>query len=82
MEGPRGGDATANAQRNQWRAGIGGVANASSFAATVNSYLAQAESIATGSSGQAQATAQTNFSSVNSVQTSATGQAGGAARIY
>jgi hypothetical protein len=39
--------------------------------------MATAQSTATGSSGQAQATAQTNFGSVNSVQTSAMSQVGG-----
>jgi hypothetical protein len=58
---------------------ITGIANASSFAATINGYIAQAQSTATGSSGQAQATAQTNFGSVNSIQTIATSQIGGGA---
>jgi hypothetical protein len=58
---------------------VAGTATASSFAATINSYLATSQSTASGSSGQAQATAQTNFGSVNSVQTAATSQVGGAA---
>src|SRR5258706_2981785 len=57
--------------------GIAGVANASSFAATINGYMATANSIAGGSRGQAQATAQTTFGNVNSVQTVATSQVGG-----
>jgi hypothetical protein len=57
--------------------GIAGVANAASFASTINGYLATAQSTATGSSGQAQASAQTTFASVNSVQAVATGQVGG-----
>jgi hypothetical protein len=56
-----------------------GSANATSFANTINGYMATAQSTATGSSGQALATAQTNFSSVNSIQTTATSQVGGTA---
>jgi hypothetical protein len=56
-----------------------GAASASSFAATINGFMATAQSTATGSSGQAQATAQTNFSGLNSVQTTATSQVGGTA---
>jgi hypothetical protein len=57
--------------------GITGVANASSFASTINAYLAQAQSTATGSSGSAVATAQTNFANSNTVQTSSAGHVGG-----
>jgi hypothetical protein len=56
-----------------------GIANASSFASTISGFIATAQSTASGSSGQAQANAQTNFSSVNSVQAGATSQVGGAA---
>jgi hypothetical protein len=58
-------------------AGAAGAANATSFAATINGYMAMAQSTAAGPSGQAQATAQTNFGIVNSVQTVATSQVGG-----
>jgi len=43
--------------------------------------MAVAQSTAAGSSGQAQATAQTNFSSVNSVQAMASSQVGGTAPV-
>jgi hypothetical protein len=59
--------------------GIAGAANANSFATTISGYMAIAQSTAAGSSGQAQATAQTSFSSVNSVQAIATSQVGGTA---
>ena len=52
--------------------GIAGAANATSLAATINGAAAQAQSTAVGSSGQAQSTAQTNFSRVTLVQTTAT----------
>jgi hypothetical protein len=54
-----------------------GTGNATSFAATVNGYIATAQSVAAGSSGQAQATAQTNFFAVNTVQTGTMSQVGG-----
>jgi hypothetical protein len=55
----------------------GGAANANSFAATINGNAAQAKSTATGqglqlATGQAQATAQTNFGNFQSVQTTST----------
>jgi hypothetical protein len=56
--------------------GIAGAANANSFATTINANLAQAQSTAAGSSGQAEATAQTNIANL-SVQFIATSQVGG-----
>jgi hypothetical protein len=55
-----------------------GTASATSNAATVGGALAQAQSTALGSSGQAQSTAKTSFASV-SVQSSAVAPTGGAA---
>jgi hypothetical protein len=54
-----------------------GGANATSFASTINDNTALAQSNAKGSSGQAQATAQTRYSNSNSVQASATTPVGG-----
>jgi hypothetical protein len=51
---------------------IAGAANANSFATTINGNTAQTWSSAIGSSGQAQATAQTNFGNFTSVQTTST----------
>jgi hypothetical protein len=80
-----GGNANATATATGGNGGTGapgfvgntGAANANSFAMTINGNLAQAQSNAAGSSGQAQATAQTNFGSLSSVQTVATNQVGG-----
>src|SRR5262249_29661951 len=70
---------------------VSGVANAISFATTMNGNIAQAQSTAgvapanqvgvpsVASSGQAQATAQTNFVNTSAFQTSATSQLGGTA---
>jgi hypothetical protein len=55
-----------------------GAANANSFATTINGNTAQALSSAVGSSGQAQATAQTNFGSFQSVQAKSTSPVSGA----
>jgi hypothetical protein len=52
--------------------GTAGAANANSFATTINGNAAQAKSTAVGLSGQAQATAQTNFGSFGSVQSTST----------
>jgi hypothetical protein len=71
----RGGNAGAN-RFDPGLLGKAGVANASSSATTVNGSTAVALSTASGSGGQAQATAQTNFI-VSSVQGSATSQVGG-----
>jgi hypothetical protein len=62
---------TANASASATGGNIGGVsgpANANSFAMTINGNAAKARSDALGSSGQAQATAQTNFGNFQSVQ--------------
>src|SRR6185437_3152699 len=45
----------------------------------INGSLAQALSTASGSSGQAEATAKTNFGILNSIQATATSQVGGSA---
>src|SRR5262249_6273047 len=49
-----------------------GAATANSSATTINGNAAQAKSVATGTSGQAQATAQTNFGNFNSVLSTST----------
>jgi lipoprotein signal peptidase len=66
-----GGTATASATATN---GFRGLANATSFAATINGNAAQAQSTATTvvGGGQAQATAQTNFGNFTSVQSTST----------
>jgi hypothetical protein len=59
--------------------GSAGAANSSSFASTINGSTATAQSIASGSTGQAQATAQTQFSNSNSFITTATSPVAGTA---
>ena len=68
---------TANATATATGEGVGAFwnfagVNANSSATTINGNAAQAKSFATGSSGQAQATAQTNFGNFTSVQTTST----------
>jgi hypothetical protein len=80
-----GGAANATATSTGGNAGTSGVptaagaANATSFATTINGNMAQALSTALGSSGQAQATAQTNFGGLSSVQSIATSPVSGTA---
>jgi hypothetical protein len=57
--------------------GPAGAANANSFATTINGNTAQALSSAVGASGQAHATAQTNFGNFQSVQATSTSPVSG-----
>jgi hypothetical protein len=72
-------NATATATGGNAFSGVAGAANANSSATTINGNAAQANSAAAGSSGQAQATAQTNFGNFQSVQSTSTSPAIGAA---
>jgi hypothetical protein len=59
--------------------GIAGAVNVNSFATTIKGNTAVAQSTAVGSRGQAQATAQTQFANLSSVQSMARSQVGGTA---
>jgi hypothetical protein len=79
----RGGEAIATATASGGNGGgpdgVNGAANANSLAMTTRGAEAQALSTATGASGKAQSTAQTNLGSLRLVQTQATGQVGSTA---